>query len=92
MKEHAPEIVVATIGIVSTYVAWLLGGKQTAKNSKDDTLTRGADMIVESSQKLLQTLEKMLEEERQHRKSCEDSLREMKSQIDEMRAALKMSQ
>ena len=90
MKEHAPEIVVATIGVVSTYVAWLLGGKQNAKNSKDDTLTRGADMIVESSQKLLQTLEKMLEEERQHRQTCEDSMREMKLEIDELRQALKL--
>lgn len=89
MKEHTAEIVVGTIGIVTTYVAWLLGGKQQTKNSKDDTLTRGADMIVESSQKLLQTLEKMLSEERQHRQSCEDSLREMRAEIDELRKMMK---
>jgi uncharacterized protein Yka (UPF0111/DUF47 family) len=84
MKEHLPEIVIGIVGVAATSAAWLMGGRQRTKNEKDDTLTRGADQIVETSNKLLSTLQAMLEEERRHRQSCESKLDEFEQKIKEL--------
>jgi uncharacterized protein Yka (UPF0111/DUF47 family) len=84
MKEHLPEIVIGIVGVATTSAAWLMGGRQRTKNEKDDTLTRGADQIVETSNKLLSTLQAMLDEERRHRQSCESKLDEFERKIKEL--------
>lgn len=82
MNENLPAIVTGVIGLTTTLAAWLMGGKQNAKAHKDDVITKGTDQIVETSNKLLQTLEQMLKEERSHRTSCEASLIEHKKKMD----------
>jgi len=83
-NEYTSEIVVGVVGVVTSTVAWVLGGKQNIKLSEQDTLTKGADQIVETSGKLLTTLEKMLTEERTHRGNCESELAELKRRIEEL--------
>lgn len=85
MNENLPAIITGVVGVVTTVTAWLMGGKQNAQAQKDDVITKGTDQIVETSNKLLQTLEQMLNEERSHRVNCENSLSEHKTLIDELR-------
>jgi hypothetical protein len=88
MSAHTSEIIIGISGVIAASTAWFLGGKQVAKNSERDTLTKGADQIVETSGKLLLTLEKMLEEEREHKKNCENSLAELKLRLDQLERKL----
>jgi hypothetical protein len=92
MKEHLTEIVIGVTGVATTAAAWWFGGRQRNKVEKDDALTRGADQIVDTSNKLLSTLEALLKEERErvteertHREMCEASLGEHKRMIDELK-------
>jgi peptidoglycan hydrolase CwlO-like protein len=91
MKEHIGEIVTGVVGIAAAAGAWFMGGRQAAKGAAKDTLTKGADQIVDSSNKLLQNLEKWLdmernraEDERKHKESCEKALNEHKQMIDKL--------
>jgi predicted P-loop ATPase/GTPase len=59
-------------------------------------LTRGADQIVDTSNKLLETLQNLLSEERErvneerkHRELCETSLSQHKRMIDELSKKVK---
>jgi hypothetical protein len=47
MAVQTSEIIIGISGVVAASTAWFLGGKQVAKNSERDTLTKGADQIVE---------------------------------------------
>ena len=92
MKEHLTEIGIAITGIATTAVAWYFGGKQRSKVEADDVLMRGADSIVDTTNKLLDRLNTIVEEERtrtneerQHRETCEASLREHKKLIDDLK-------
>jgi hypothetical protein len=85
MKEYASEITLIVSGLITTAGAWFLGGKQVSRNKTNETLTSGANQIVDSSKKLLETLERISEEEREkaiiertHKESCEKSLLEHK--------------
>jgi polyhydroxyalkanoate synthesis regulator phasin len=86
---HSSEIAIAITGVVTSTTAWFLGGRQRAKADSTDTLTKGADQIVETSNKLLGRLDSMLEEERSHRAMCEKSLSEHKVMIDELNRKVK---
>jgi chromosome segregation ATPase len=91
MKEYYSEIAITVAGVITTASAWFLGGKQNHKNASDEVLTRGADQIVDTSNKLLETLKQLLDEERQrstaavkHHQECETSLREHKQLLDKL--------
>lgn len=85
MSDYKSEILISLAGIVTSITAWILGGKQSSKNQTKDTLTAGADRIVETSNKLLTRLEQMLDEETKHKENCEKSLKEHKRLINELR-------
>jgi len=92
MSGHLTEIVIGVTGVATTAAAWYFGGRQKNKNEKDDTLTRGADQIVDTSNKLLDMLNNLLteerertREERQHKQNCENSLAEHKLLIDDLK-------
>jgi len=87
------EIGLSVLGVVSAsyniYLHWRLGGKQEASNSEKDTLTHGADRLIDSSNKLLDKMQQMLEQEiervnleREHREHCETSLKELRKEIE----------
>ncbi len=87
------EIGLSVLGVVSAsyniYLHWRLGGKQQASNSEKDTLTHGADRLIDSSNKLLEKMQQMLEQEiervnleRDHREHCENSLKELREEIE----------
>lgn len=91
MREYITEIVIGVTGVATTGAAWYFGGMQKNKNEKNDTLTRGADQIVDTSNKLLDMLNSLLTEERErtkeerdHRQNCENSLAEHKLLIDDL--------
>jgi hypothetical protein len=97
MKEYYSEIAIATAGIITAAGAWFLGGRQKHKNHSDEVLTRGADQIVDTSNKLLETLQNLLNEERErvkeertHRELCETSLLEHKRMIDGLSKKVKL--
>ena len=92
MKEHLTEIVIGVTGVATTAAAWWFGGRQRNKNESDDILTRGADQIVDTSNKLLEMLNHLLaeerertKEEREHREMCETALAHHKRMIDELK-------
>lgn len=89
MSYHMTEIVVGVVGVATTATAWMLGGRQRTKNESDDTLTKGANQIVETSNNLLTTLQTMLSEERTHRQDCETKLRDLGIKIDELEKFIK---
>jgi uncharacterized protein HemX len=96
MKEYYSEIAIATAGIITAGGAWFLGGRQQHKNHSDEVLTRGADQIVDTSNKLLETLQNLLteerarvKEERVHKQNCEDSLAEHKRMIEALSKKVK---
>ncbi len=91
MKEYAGEIITGISGLAVAAGAWFMGGRQAARGKEKDSLTKGADQIVDSSNKLLQNLEKWLEmerqraeEERKHKETCEKALTEHKQLIDRL--------
>ena len=92
MKEYTTEIVIGITGIATTAAAWYFGGRQRTKVESDEVLTKGADKIVDTTNKLLDRLNVIVEEERQrtqeerkHRETCEASLREHKRLIDDLK-------
>lgn len=91
MNNYTTEIVVGVIGLTTTIAAWVMGGKQKANNERTDAITAGTDKIVETSNKMLERLEKLLADEterlqteKSHREMCEKSLSEHKRLINEL--------
>jgi hypothetical protein len=89
MSETKVAIMTGITGLATTMIAWYYGGKQKAKTENQDAITRGTDAIVNTSNKLLEMVQDMLNEERQHRVSCEKSLQEHKSQLDQLAEEIK---
>lgn len=88
---HTTEIVIGIVGLTTTVAAWVMGGKQKANNERTDAITAGTDKIVETSNKMLERLEKLLNDETErlhhektHRELCEKSLTEHKLMIGEL--------
>lgn len=84
------EIILTATGLVTTITAWFLGGKhkveaekKIAQNNSYDPITRGADNIVSATERLIDRLEKLLEEERVHRATCEEKLQEFERRLNE---------
>jgi polyhydroxyalkanoate synthesis regulator phasin len=82
MSDIKIAIITGVTGLAATIAAWILGGKQNLANSTQDAITKGTDQIVETSTKLLTTLEKMVDDERSHRQTCETKLAELKQEIE----------
>lgn len=95
MKEYLTEIIIGTIGIATATTTWFLGGRQMTKNNNNETLVRGADSIVDSSNKLLDSLNSLVQQEtaraqteREHRENCEASLSKQRLLIDDLQRKL----
>lgn len=93
IENYLSEILQITTAIVVTSLAWFFGGKQSSKRKTENTLTQGADQIVDTSQKLLETLDGYLEQsrnrekkERTHKENCEKSLQEHKIEINTLKS------
>jgi hypothetical protein len=84
-NKEVGSLIVVFAGLLSTYTAWVLGGKQGVKNNTNESITKSTDQIVETSSKLLKTFEKMVEDERQHRVNCENTLNVFKLEIEELK-------
>jgi len=91
IENYLSEILQITTAIIVTSLAWFFGGKQTSKRKTENTLTQGADQIVDTSQKLIETLDRYLsasrireKKERTHKETCEKSLKEHKIQINKL--------
>jgi hypothetical protein len=73
------EIGLSVLGVVSAsyniYLHWKFGGKQ-------DAITSGTDKIVDQSNKLLDRMDTMIAQEREHREHCETSLKELRQEIE----------
>lgn len=82
---HHNEVIIAAAGIATTAASWFMGAKQRSKNESHDTLTKGANQIVETTNKLLEMAQRAYEEERQHRASCEQQLKELRQEIAEIK-------
>ena len=96
MKEYLGEIVTGVVGITAAASAWFFGARQASKRKDDNVLTKGADKIVDSSGKLLDKLNILLEQEQErtereriHRETCEESLRRYKKQLDKVEREVK---
>lgn len=89
MESNESVIVTGVVGFVTTAVAWFLGGRQKAQNSTTDTIANGADKIVDTSNKLLDTLQMMLQEERQHRAKCEAGIEELRKEVNAIKLVCK---
>jgi len=89
MSEVKITLITGITGLITTYLAWVLGGKQNAKNITNEAITKGTDQIVETSTKLLTTLEKMVNDERAHRINCETKLDELKTEIEQLKKQFK---
>lgn len=83
------ELAILLVGTLTTATAWFLGGRQKATNEKTDSITVGVDRIVETSNRMIERFERLLDDEskrleieKEHREMCEVSLREHKILID----------
>lgn len=99
LSENLPIITTGVVGLVTTIAAWGLGGRHKARNEYSDSITAGTDQIVNTSKKLLETMEAMLDQERErvtaiqehaalereHRETCEAALKEHKGLLDAIR-------
>lgn len=99
MNENLPIITTGVVGLVTTLAAWALGGRHKARAEYSDSITAGTDKIVDTSKKLLETMEAMLLQERErvrsvqehvtlereHRESCEKALSEHAKLIKDLR-------
>jgi TolA-binding protein len=85
MSETKIAIIAGITTLATSIAAWVMGGRQATKSTEKDALTKGADQIVETSGKLLITLEKMVEDERAHRLNCETQLDALKGEINKLR-------
>lgn len=83
LQDHYGEIAVGIVGFIGTIIAYFTKGRQQNKNEKVDSITSGTDKIVETSNKLLERFEELLNSEQKHRKACEESLRNHKKMIDD---------
>jgi hypothetical protein len=106
MTEYKTELLALISTVVAGWLGWRFGGKQTAKVAEKDSLTRGADQIVDTSGKLLDLLKSALEEERlrkeaeeklkleeqQHRNHCEAELIKVNKKLVEIETLLSTAQ
>lgn len=92
MLDFKTEIITAILGVIGMIATWKLGGKQSVKNQTTDSITAGTDKIVDTSNKLIDRIESMLQQEeirtateREHRETCEAKLKKLEHDIKVMR-------
>lgn len=83
--EYQNQIIGAIVLVVTSYLAWILGGRQKSKNDTNDSITKGTDSLINTLEKLIEIANENIESERTHRLSCEKSLGEHKIMIDQLR-------
>lgn len=83
--EYQNQIFGAIVLVVTSYVAWILGGRQKSRNDTNDSITKGTDTLINTLEKLIEIANQNIESERSHRLSCEKSLGEHKVMIDQLR-------
>jgi hypothetical protein len=93
MSETKFAIIATASSIITAITGWWLGGRQSSKATEKDSITKGADMIVESTQKLQVLFEKLLEQEteranieKEHKEACEKKLAEIKKENSEIKS------
>ena len=81
MFENNQETIIAVIASIFTGAsAWFAKGRFEAKKASldiDSSLAKGADQIVETASKLLDTFQQGMKEEKEYRKKCEDDSKEL---------------
>ena len=55
------EIMLIISAIINAVLGWKLGGKQAAKSTENDTISRGADTLITASDRLIVRLEGRLD-------------------------------
>ena len=92
MLDFKTEIITAILGVIGMIATWKLGGKQSVKNQTTDSITAGTDKIVDTSNKLIDRIELMLQQEeirtateREHRETCEAKLKRVENDMKVLR-------
>jgi len=75
------EIIIMSTGIVSTTIAWLLGGRQKANRQTMDSMTAGAEKLVESTLKMNSLIETHLENEQKAHKNCREEVDQLRKEF-----------
>lgn len=89
------EVIISIIGFVSaltgTVTAWHFGKKQGVQNQYKqievnslDPISRGADSLISTGERMLDRLEALLIEEQKHKENCEAKLKEQDKKIKEL--------
>lgn len=81
MASYLNEFFIAVTGIISSLVAWHLGGKQKLRSSGIDSITRGTDKIIGSAESLISMLEKAIEQEQKRNSECKDELNDLRLRV-----------
>jgi hypothetical protein len=88
------ELTLGVVTLVSSSInillMWKFGGKQSNNNTRADAITSGTDKIVDSTNKLLERMDYMLDQEREHREKCEHSLSEHAALIYDLRKEIEL--
>lgn len=93
MADYKTEILTGAIAVVTTLVATIsayhYGGKQknkngalSVRNDRYESISRGADTIVETSEKLLKNLYNLIEKEQKKTHDCELRLKKQDEKIE----------
>lgn len=100
MNDYRTELIGIVGAAVAGLIGWVFGGKQKAKTDQTDSITRGTDKIVDTSTKLLEKLENMLNESRENEKiariredeakqrehKCEQQVAELRKEFDNFKS------
>ena len=81
MEYTDKEIIIMTTGIVSTSIAWLLGGRQKANSQTIKTMTNGAEKLVESTLKMNTLIAAHLENEQKAHENCKEEVAQLRKEF-----------
>jgi vacuolar-type H+-ATPase subunit I/STV1 len=83
--EYSNEIVISSVGAIATGIAYVVGAHKRAKSKQVDSVTDGAQKVVDSSLRLLKMVETNLQAEQDHRERCERQVEALTKQIKDIR-------
>ena len=69
MKDYLGEIIITLAGIITTYAAWQMGGKQSAKNDSNTSITSGTDKMISTLEKLIEIANEGIKRESERAKA-----------------------
>jgi hypothetical protein len=88
LKEYISEIAIALAGTAGTIVAYVQGRK--GRNAEaDKTIADAAGKIIENTNSLLEMMRLSLSEERTHRTTCEEQLRQLRNEVDILKTKIR---